>query len=204
MPTETYINEMTAEGLREDIIRIAQKKKMSYDLMSRRCSEQGEDVSKSTISAFFTNPDLDLGYKKLMALSRAVSGYDVKIREFTEPLPLQPAEEAEYLRNLMEAKKDRILDLEEKFSAERAQHKAEIAEERAEHRQQLHDQREDFEKRYDAVNRDKRIWRGVALFVLFALFAFCLIDLIDTDSGWIQSAGIQGILNSGFVSCVFC
>lgn len=194
MPTETYINEMTAEGLREDIIRIAQKKKMSYDLMSRRCSEQGEDVSKSTISAFFTNPDLDLGYKKLMALSRAVSGYDVKIREFTEPLPLQPAEEAEYLRNLMEAKKDRILDLEEKFSAERAQHKTELTELKTEHKEEMKELREEYQKRYDSISRDKKVWRGVALFVLFALFAFCVIDLIDTDSGWIQSAGIQGLL----------
>ena len=195
MPAETKINATTAENLRESVIRIAQSKSMSYDAISRRCAEQGEDVSKSTISAFFTNPALDLGYKKLMAISRAVSGYDIAIRDFTEPLPLKPAEEAEYMRDLMEAKKDRILDLERQIADERQRHKEELTEARTEHRSELREQREEFEKRFASISKDKKVWRSVALFVLIAV-AFCtILDMVDTNSGWIQSSGINGLLN---------
>lgn len=190
--SEYNIDPGNAEEMRKYLITIAEKKKLSYDTISRKCYDQGQDVSKSTVAKFFTNPDLDLGYHKFMAISRAITGYDLQLREFTEPLPLPDTEKAEYMRELMETKKDRILYLEEQ-----------LRNEHAEHRQQLHDQREDFANRYDAINRDKRVWRGVALFVLFALFAFCLIDLIDTDSGWIQSSGIDGILHSGLIGGYF-
>lgn len=206
MPIETQINANTAESLRENIIRIAQSKSMSYDTISRRCMDQGDDVSKSTIAAFFTNPSLDLGYKKLMAISRAVSGYDIAVREFTEPLPLKPTEEAEYMRDLMEAKKDRILALEKQIMEERDKHKTELAEikdnhkkelseARSENKAELKEQREEYEKRFASISKDKKVWRGVALFVLIAV-AFCtILDMLDTNSGWIQSSGINGLLN---------
>lgn len=202
MPTETKINSITAESLREYLIRIAQNKGLSYEVIARRCIQSGEEVSKSTVAAFFNNPDLDLGYKKLMAISRAVSGYDTVIREFTEPLPLKPTEEADYMRGLMEAKKDRILDLEKQLLDERARHKAELdsereqhktelAEARKDHREALREQRADFQTRFDAINKDKKVWRSVALFVLIALAVFCVVDVLDTDSGWIQASGIH-------------
>lgn len=195
MPVETKINANTAESLRDNLITIAKKKNMSYETISRRCAENGEEVSKSTIAAFFNNPDLDLGYKKMMALSRAVTGYDISVREFTEPLPLKPTEEAEYMRDLMEAKKDRILDLEHQLRIERESHTKALAEAREENRQILREQREEFQSRYNALQKDKSVWRGVALFVLIALAVFCVIDLLDTNSGWIQSSGIENILS---------
>ena len=203
MPQDSQIKTETAESLRENLIRIAHNKGMSYDTISRRCAEQGEDVSKSTVSAFFNNPDLDLGYKKLMAISRAVSGYDTEAREFTEPLPLKPTEEAAYMRDLMEAKKDRIIDLEQILSEERARHKTEITELRSEHREELKELRGEFDKRYSAISRDKSVWRGVALFVLIALAVFCVIDLVDTNSGWIQASGVKGILQDGLINNLF-
>lgn len=203
MPHDSQIKTETAESLRENLIRIAHNKGMSYDTISRRCAEQGEDVSKSTVSAFFNNPDLDLGYKKLMAISRAVSGYDTEAREFMEPLPLKPTEEAAYMRDLMEAKKDRIIDLEQILSEERDRHKNELSELRSEHRAELKELRGEFDKRFAAISRDKSVWRGVALFVLIALAVFCVIDLIDTNSGWIQASGVRSILqNEVFVRCV--
>ena len=43
----------------------------------------------------------------------------------------------------------------------------------------------------------QKVWRSVALFVLITLAVFCVIDLIDTDSGWIQASGVGGIVHSG-------
>lgn len=85
------------------------------------------------------------------------------------------------------------------MSEERARHKIEMSELRSEHREELKELRAEFDKRFSAISRDKSVWRGVALFVLIALAVFCVIDLIDTNSGWIQSSGVKGILQDGYI-----
>lgn len=194
---DTKIKHDTAQSIRDTIIELAHSKSMSYDTISRKCADNGDDVSKSTIAAFFNNPDLDIGYKKLMAISRAVSGYDISIRDFAEPLPLKKTDEAEYMKNLMEAKKDRIIDLENHYAAimaERDNAKRELQLVRDEHRQEIRDLKAEYEKSNAMNIRDKRIWRAMALFMLIALAVFCVIDLVDTNSGWIQAAMFFGLL----------
>ena len=188
MSVEFKLDPERQSDLRDYLIDMRKKKELSYDWISKRCSELGYPVSKSTVAEYFANPDYEISAKKLDYIRYAVTGFDPASASYTEELPLAPEEKADYLELNMIIKYEKILGYRERCAFLEKQNeeiKAEIRELRSTSRDEISAARSDERAEKAIIRREKHIWM-ILCFVLVGLIGvLVIVDFINPSRGWV-------------------
>lgn len=164
------------------------EKDFSYEWISRRCSELGYPVSKSTVAEYFSNADYEISAKKLDYIRYAVTGFDPNSATYTEELPLKPEEKAEYMELNAMIKYEKILGYRSRcefLEQQNADFKTELRELREAHKNDVSAVRADERAEKAIIRREKHIWM-ILCFVLVALIGvLVIVDFTNPSRGWV-------------------
>lgn len=188
MPVEFNLDPEKQSNLRDYLIKMRKEKDLSYDWISKRCTELGYPVSKSTVAEYFANADYEISAKKLDFIRYAVTGFDPSSATYTEELPLKPEEKADYMELNAMIKYEKILGYRERCAFLEKQNdeiKAEIRELRASSRDEISAARADERAEKAIIRREKHIWM-ILCFVLVGLIGvLVIVDFTNPSRGWL-------------------
>lgn len=188
MSVEFNLDPEKQSNLRDYLIKMRKEKDLSYDWISKRCSELGYPVSKSTVAEYFANPDYEISAKKLDYIRYAVTGFDPASASYTEELPLAPEEKADYLELNMIIKYEKILGYRSRCEFLERQNediKTELREMREANKTDVAAARADERAEKAIIRREKHIWM-ILCFVLVGLIGvLVIVDFANPSRGWV-------------------
>lgn len=208
LPVEFNVDPEKQSNLRDYLIKMRKEKDLSYDWISKRCSELGYPVSKSTVAEYFANPDYEISAKKLDYIRYAVTSFDPSSATYTEELPLKPEENADYMKLNAIIKHEMILGYRERCAFLEKQNdeiKAEIRELRSSSRDDISAARSDERAEKAIIRREKHIWMILCFVLVVLIGVLVIVDFINPSRGWLKRGAAAAVTSATYnaVNTVF-